>query len=527
MKKVKKQTADAIVIGAGFAGAVFARMMAEANKKVLVIEKRATIGGNMYDYSVDDVLVHNYGPHIFHTNNQKVFDFLKRFASWYNYEHCVVGKIDGKLVPIPFNFTSIDTLFEGSAAGELKTKLIAAFGIDTSVSIFDLLHHPDECIQHFGQYVYDKVFAGYTAKQWAVPIDRIDTATINRVPVVIGYENRYFSDSIQMMPKDGYTALFTELLSHKNITLALNTPAKDKIQLCPNERKIFFKNTEYTGILFFTGAADELLDYKYGILPYRSLDLKFETIDREWFQPAAVVNYPNEEDWTRITEFKHFTTPQKSQSAQTVILKEYPQAYNPETMEERFYPVINENNQIIYDKYAACLQKFDNFYLCGRLAEYKYYNMDAVIARALEIAEQVGDTAKTRLKLPARLYKEVILYGIIGLCSATLDSVVFLFLRQAGINLYLSNFISINLGIVCSFLLNTYINFKVKDKLKWRAVKFFAVGYGGLLLSMLIMHIGVGILNGMELIVKIASVVIVAAIQFTVNKLFTFKKGNP
>jgi UDP-galactopyranose mutase len=518
---------DVIVIGAGFAGTVFARVMAEANKKVLVIEKRATIGGNMYDEYVEDILIHKYGPHIFHTNHQKVFDFLKQFAPWYFYEHRVVGKIDGKLVPIPFNFTSIDTLFDGDTVGELKTKLISAFGSDKIVSVFELLKHPDECIKDFGQYVYNKVFAGYTAKQWAMPIDKIDTSTINRVPVIIGYEDKYFSDSIQMMPQNGYTHLFTELLSHKNITVKLNTNAKDKIRICFNKQKIFFEEEKYKGILFFTGAVDELLDYKYGILPYRSLNLVFENIEREQFQTAPVVNYPNEEDWTRITEFKHFTIPEKSKSKQTVILKEYPLSYNPEMGGERFYPIINETNKAIYDKYVHHLLGFDNLYLCGRLAEYKYYNMDAVVARALEIGEKINAATRTKFRLPVSLVKEIILYALIGLCCATLDSVVFLFLRKIGINLYVSNFISVNLGIISSFLLNTFVNFKVKDKLKIRAVKFFAVGYGGLALSMLIMHIGVDILNGREMFIKILSVFIVAAVQFTINKLFTFKKKNP
>jgi UDP-galactopyranose mutase len=383
---------DAIVIGAGFAGSVFARVMAEANKRVLVIEKRTTIGGNMYDEYTDDILVHKYGPHIFHTNHPKVFDFLRRFSSWYEYEHRVVGKIDGKLVPIPFNFTSIDTLFDGDTAGELKTRLALTFGMNTTVSVFDLFNHPDERIKNFGQYVYNKVFAGYSVKQWAVPIDQIDISTINRVPVVIGYEDRYFSDSIQVMPQKGYTHLFAELLSHENITVNRNTHAKDKIHFNFDEHKIFFEDEEYKGIFFFTGAVDELLDYKYGILPYRSLDLVFENIESEQFQTVAVVNYPNDEAWTRITEFKHFTIPEKSQSKQTIILKEYPVSYDPEMERERFYPIVNETNKAIYDQYVHDLQGFDNLYLCGRLAEYKYYNMDSVIAQALKVAEQINTT---------------------------------------------------------------------------------------------------------------------------------------
>ncbi|MDR2474284.1 MAG: UDP-galactopyranose mutase [Bacteroidales bacterium] len=519
---METQKHDAVVVGAGFAGAVFARCLAETGKKILVIEKRTAVGGNMADKYVENILVHTYGPHIFHTNMPKVFDFLKRFSQWFKYEHRVMGKIEGKLVPIPFNFTAIDTLFDCAEADKLKAKLSRVFGENKTISIFGLLNHHDEELKHFGKYVYEKVFAGYTAKQWGVSIDKIEPSTINRVPVVTGYDDRYFSDFIQMMPLEGYTKLFNNLVDHKNISVLLNTNAKDKIRLDFDSRKIFFEDREYRGIVFFTGAVDELLDYKYGRLPYRSLDLVFEKHEKPEYQRASVVNYPNDEKWTRITEFKHFTSPAKDTSEKTLILKEYPSVYEPEAVREPFYPVINSESKAVYEKYAHDLSGFPCFYLCGRLAEYKYYNMDAVIERALELAEQIK--IKTLFSPHLLLIKEITLYGIIGSCCAALDSVIFLLLRKAGVNLYAANFISINAGICTSFLLNTFINFKVKDKLKIRGVKFFAVGYTGLLLSMLVMHIGVKALGAKEMIVKIVSVFIVAAVQFTLNKLFTFKK---
>jgi UDP-galactopyranose mutase len=380
---------DVIVAGAGFAGAVFARVLAEADRRVLVLEKRATIGGNMYDEYRREVLVHRYGPHIFHTGRREVFDFLNRFASWYEYEHRVVGKIEGKFVPIPFNFTSVERLFDEVTANRFKTKLLAAFGAEAKVPIFDLLNHGDDCVREFGRFVFDRVFAGYTAKQWGVSVDRIDTSTINRVPVVIGYEDRYFADPIQMMPREGYTRLFDELLSHGNITVVRNMDAKEKVRLCFESRRVFFEEEAFDGVFFFTGAVDELLDYRFGRLPYRSLRLVFEEMEVEEFQCAAVVNYPNEEDWTRITEFKHFTAPEKSGSRFTVLLKEYPLAFRPDREAERFYPIINGENCAVYERYARCLLGFDRVYLCGRLAEYRYYNMDAVVARALEVAAQV------------------------------------------------------------------------------------------------------------------------------------------
>ena len=193
-------TIDVIVIGAGFAGSVFAREMADFGKQVLIIEKRSQIAGNMYDENMNGILVHKYGPHIFHTNNTRVFTYLKRFSKWYKYEHKVLGKVDGNYIPIPFNFTSIDLLFDSTTASELKTALIKYYDKDKRVSVYDLINHPEKKIKELGQFIYEKVFMHYTAKQWGIPIEKIDTSTINRVPVVIGYDDRYFTDSIQMMP---------------------------------------------------------------------------------------------------------------------------------------------------------------------------------------------------------------------------------------------------------------------------------------------------------------------------------------
>jgi putative flippase GtrA len=385
------------------------------------------------------------------------------------------------------------------------------------------LNHLDNEIRQFGQFVYEKVFVNYTAKQWGTTIDKIDTSTINRVPVVIGYGDGYFSDSIQAMPQNGYTPVFTEMLRSENIAIQLDTDAKQCLRFDFEAKKIFLYGEEYNGIVFFTGMIDAFLDYKYGQLPYRSLNLVFENIASEWFQSNSVVNYPNEEDWTRITEFKHFPpSPRAEKQDKTIILKEYPLPYHPEKPQEPYYAIINETNTAIYNKYVQALSVFDNVYLCGRLAEYKYYNMDAVIARAFEVAKQINEKQKAPNKW--RLLKEIFLYGVIGLFCAGLDSLLFLLLRKADVNLYISNFIGINLGILCSFLLNAHFNFKTKDKLSIRALKFFAVGYCGLALSMIIMFVGVDTLQFKEMVVKIFSVFVVAAFQFTVNKLFTFKK---
>jgi UDP-galactopyranose mutase len=514
---------DIIVIGAGFAGAVFARIMADSGKRILIVEKRPYIGGNMYTYDADNIIVHKYGPHIFHTNSTRTFEFINRFSEWYKYEHHVVGSIDGKYIPIPFNFTSIDMLFDANIAINLKSKLTKNFGADKRIIVFDLLNHHDLDLKELGQFIYEKIFVNYSVKQWGVHIDKIDISTINRLPIVLGYDNRYFSDSIQAMPKNGFTQIFSEMLKHKNINLILNTNAREKLQLDLDKRKIFFENNEFEGIVFYTCAVDELLDYKYGKLPYRSLDLIFESVNAEMYQPNPVVNYPNDEEFTRITEFKHFMLPNNiKKQNKTIILKEYPLQYDSEKMQEPYYPIINDANINIYNNYLTALNDLKNLYLCGRLAEYKYYNMDTVIERALNIAEEIMVKKFSANKY--NLFRQVILYGIIGSICAGIDGLLFLLLRYFNLNLYFSNFISINLGILLSFLLNSIFNFKKTNKFLHRACKFLAVGYSGLLISMLLMYLGVKVLNHNEIIIKLLAIFLAAIYQFTVNKFFTFRK---
>ena len=376
---------DAIIVGAGFAGATIAHELAKKNKKVLIIEKRNHIGGNMYEtYDHARLRIHQYGPHIFHTNLKHVKDFLEQFGTWFSYEHRVVGKIDGHLVPIPFNFTSIDCLFSQEKASLLKEKLLAAFPNKTHVSVLLLKQSEDDDIRELGDFVFEKVFVHYTAKQWGVPIEQVDTSTINRVPVCLGHDDRYFQDTYQMMPMEGYTAIFERLLSHPNIDLRLGENAVEHLQFTSDG--FYFDGTKCEVPFIFTGAVDELLAYRYGALPYRSLNLVFENYNLAQFQPASVVNYPNEEDFTRITEFKYLT---RQQAASTTILKEYPLTYNYKKDHIPYYPINNEINNQLFQQYVRDLQAYSNFYLCGRLAEYKYYNMDAVIARALDLVKKL------------------------------------------------------------------------------------------------------------------------------------------
>ena len=379
---------DVIIVGSGFAGSTLARKFALDNKKVLIYEKRGQIGGNMYDKVLDNsILVHQYGPHIFHTNSKKVMDFVTQFGSWYFYEHKVVGKINNTLVPIPFNFKSLELLYSKEQADIIKEKLLAKYKDTKKVSILDLINDSDETIKQFGLFVYKNVFENYTAKQWNIPIEEIDTSVINRVPVILGYDDRYFQDEYQYMPKHGYTKVFEEMLNHPNITIKLNTNALEDIEIKDN--KIYWQNQEFHGKVFYTGAIDELFNYKYGPLPYRSLDLVFENYDMNYYQSSAVVNYPNDEKYTRITEFKYLSN--QLVNNKTTILKEYPKKYDSQDENSiPYYAIINEENQNMYQKYYELVKKIPNLYMCGRLAEYKYFNMDAVILRALELYEKVG-----------------------------------------------------------------------------------------------------------------------------------------
>ncbi len=381
---------DSIVVGAGFSGAVAARELSEAGKSVLVIEKRAQIGGNMYDSEDSNgVLVHWYGPHIFHTSSKDVFDYLKRFSNWQPYEHRVLGRIDGKHVPIPFNFRSLDLLFPAEQAELIKNKLTEQFPNQQKVSVLDLMNAKDETVKKFGEFVFEKVFLHYTAKQWGTPPEQVDRSVINRVPVVLGYDDRYFQDTYQFMPANGFTPIFESLLDHPAITVRLNCEAGTVLTLDQTQGKIYFEQAEFKGPVVFTGAIDQFFGYAYGQLPYRSLNLVFEQKPVTDFQPAAVVNYPNEESFTRITEFKKLGGRQVEGS--TTILKEYPMPYDPTAEKGNipYYVISSPENLSRYQQYAELADTFPNLHLCGRLAEYKYYNMDAAILQALRVSKKI------------------------------------------------------------------------------------------------------------------------------------------
>ena len=382
---------DSIVIGAGVAGSVIARELAErCNKKVLVIEQREHIAGNCYDeYDENGILIHTYGPHIFHTNKKRVYEYLSRFTKWYPYSHEVVANVYGTYLPVPFNLNSLYQVYGEEKGKELEEKLKNAYGDGARVSILTLKENEDEEIQKVADYVYENVFLHYTMKQWGQTPDEIDPSVMNRVPVLISRDNRYFQDTWQGMPLDGYTKMFEAILNHENIEVQVGKKAQERITFTNDQ--ILLDGVPFSGEVIYTGPVDELFEFQYGRLPYRTLHFTLEHFEEDYVQTHGVVNYTVNESYTRITEFKHMTG-QKEKG--TTIMKEYPDTYIGEEGEIPYYAILNEENRANYEKYCKMLEKYNNIYLLGRLAEYQYYNIDAMVEKALELADKLEGIAK-------------------------------------------------------------------------------------------------------------------------------------
>ncbi len=378
---------DAIIVGAGIAGAVCARKLAEeGNQKVLVIERRDHIGGNCYDKEDEHgILIHVYGPHIFHTEDERVREYLSRFTRWYDFGHEVVANVNGKLIPVPFNLNTLHMVYEEEKAAYLEKKLIEEYGEGSRVPIMKLRENEDPDVREIAEYVYQNIFLKYTMKQWGQKPEEISPEVTGRVPVVISYDNRYFKDKYQSVPLYGFTPMFEKMLGHENITVVTNTDCTEVLRF--EDGKIFYQNEEFHGNLIYTGAIDELFGLRFGRLPYRSLDFQFEHLDEDSFQGHSVVNYTVSEDFTRITEFKFLTGQQDAKG--TTIVREYPFAYTGAEGEIPYYAILEEKNQKLYEKYKALTKEYQGFYLLGRLAEYKYYNIDAMTLKAMELAEKL------------------------------------------------------------------------------------------------------------------------------------------
>ncbi len=363
-----------LVVGAGFSGATIAYLLAnELNEKVVIIDKKKHIAGNCFDFrDENNIMIHKYGSHIFHTNSEKVWKFLSNFTSFNTYMHKVMGYIDGIETHIPFNFNTLYDVFPKSLALKLEEKLLDYFEVNTKVSILEFQKQDDDDLKFLAKYVYEKVFLYYTTKQWGVSPKEVDDAVTARVPVYLSKDDRYFQDRFQGIPLEGYTKVVERMLDHKNIEVQLNTEYTD------------LKDKDYKRI-FYTGPIDEFFEYKYGQLPYRSVNFKFETYNKEYYQSNACVNYPCNYDFTRIHEYKYYLD---DKCDKTVIAKEYSEFFEL-GKNERYYPIPKDENTELYQKYLEDAKKLENVYFLGRLGDYKYYDMDKAILRAIELFEEI------------------------------------------------------------------------------------------------------------------------------------------
>ncbi|HQU86903.1 MAG TPA: UDP-galactopyranose mutase [Pyrinomonadaceae bacterium] len=384
---------DYLIVGAGFAGSVLAERLANgSDKKVLICDKRPHIAGNAFDYYNDEgVLIHKYGPHIFHTNSKDVFDYLTKFTEWREYQHRVLANVDGMQVPMPINLDTINKLY----GLNLTAFEVEDFFKKVAEPCENIRTSEDVVVSKVGRELYDKFFKNYTRKQWGLDPSELDASVTSRVPTRTNRDDRYFTDVYQAMPKHGYTRMFEKMLDHPNIKVMLNTDYREIMHEIPYRDMIY------------TGPVDSFFNYEFGKLPYRSLEFKHETHDTEQFQAAPVVNYPNDQPYTRITEFKYLTG---QEHKKTSIVYEYPQAEG-----DPYYPIPRKENAEIYAKYKALADARTDVHFVGRLATYKYYNMDQIVAQSLtEYGKIVGMKRKEATLFKAPTEKLTVPVGVIS-----------------------------------------------------------------------------------------------------------------
>lgn len=357
---------DFVIVGCGLSGATSARILAESNKKILIIDRRNHIAGNTYDFFNEyGILVHKYGPHIFHTNEREVWKFLSRFTKWREYQHKVQTFVNGKFVPMPINLETINAIYNT----QFNSFELAKFLDSLAVKDIEINNSKDVIVNKIGEELYKLLFEGYTKKQWDLYPYELDKEVISRIPVRTNNDTRYFTDKYQGIPLNGYTNMIQNMLNHQNIKIMLNTDFKE-----------INSEIQYNKLIF-TGCIDEYFDYKYGNLPYRCLEFTTETYDCEQYQPVGVINYPNDYEYTRITEYKHFTG---QISNKTTIMKEYSKSDG-----DPYYPIPQAKNKELYIKYKNEADKMNNIYFLGRLGTYNYMNMDKVVLESIKFSKNL------------------------------------------------------------------------------------------------------------------------------------------
>jgi len=363
-----------LVVGAGLAGSVISERIANVlDKKVLLIDRRNHIGGNVYDYkNSNGIYIHKYGPHIFHTNKEKVWSYLNFFVDFEQYYHRVLAVVDGMKIPLPFNINSLFKVFPKIKSDKLLDLLLNKYEFGEEVPILDFIESDNKTLNKLGEFIYEKIFLHYTIKQWGLSPEDIDKAVTSRVPIRLSEDNRYFKDKYQGLPENGYTNMIKKMIDSSNIEVSLDTGFNDI-----TDQDKFDK-------IIYTGCIDEYFNFKYGELDYRSLNFENKEYGIDKFQETSQVNYPNDYNYTRITEPKHFYRATSGIKNRTNILIEYPTEYSRDK-NEPYYPVLDEYNKKIYNKYNDDGKNLDNTIFIGRLADYKYYNMDDIIAKALHV----------------------------------------------------------------------------------------------------------------------------------------------
>lgn len=359
---------DFLIVGAGFAGSVLAERLANAGQRILLVDRRVHIGGNAFDY-VDDagILVHKYGPHIFHTNSEHVFQYLSRFTDWVPYEHRVLAQVDGALVPVPINRTTVNLVL----GVDLQEAEVEHYLQSIAESRSQIRTSEDIVVSKVGRKLYEKIFKGYTRKQWGLDPSELDATVAGRLPVRSNDDDRYFTDRFQAMPAAGYTAMFECMLRHPLIDIELSVDFRE------------LRSRGLSRETIFTGPIDEFFDYQLGRLPYRSLEFRLETLATTSHQPVATVNYPNDHEFTRVTEFKKLMGQDNPLST---LAYEYPR-----NIGDPYYPIPRPENAALYQRYEALARTTPRTHFVGRLGTYRYYNMDQVVAQALNEFDNLAE----------------------------------------------------------------------------------------------------------------------------------------